>query len=1059
MSMRSSLVVGLGGTGSFAVAQLKSRLITDNRWILLGSDRNAVGSPEYQRHDYPVQLLALDVDKINRPSVGGIRLDRMTEDLPLDAPVGETIAALRHAPEGQRSAYPSIETWLPRAEASTLEVNEATTFMTSGAGQIRQFGRIAFCLDVLNQKQIVGRLGAAVAQLPAASDPQGECGVYIVASVGGGSGGGLLIDTLLYLKDERKRLASKVAMRTFVFVVLPGTFAAVLAQDKLALSEANGYGALRELDRLINAPETVNVVWAPNREVRLDSAVADHVYLIDGSRDLDQGRALEREKAPELAFPAAIADAIYAHIFPSSGKVLTRDYPNLAGALTRGPENRYSTFGSYVLQYDWERLMRSSIARGVGEILDGQLRDSGTNARELADKFLSGQAPDTFANNGEYQTLPALLIEVLSSPDAVTGGLDPVSRWLVPAGGVAPFPETPTLTDFFPDLRKSLVRWSTKYGNDQVLADTCEQLKSFWGDENAVWAADASESQFHPAANANQKLCERDFSRALHLATAAVMNLNKSVGAFSAASAFLGAADERLESYGRYLDRITLPSLEPYSAAVEAAKEEMQKSTRRDEGKAQHNYLEAEQSLLSEQRRNRCLQRAKGLIADFRHVVGQVSDEVAGWRENLVMLKDESEDERLSVDNERTASNESPVRRLVPLPGGKVERGLYDDCVGQMDSALNVPDQLLRVMSACEWRVHTNRDTSLLVWNRPVGPESARAPGADPEPIELSHLTDQLTKVFLPLRDRHVFEVLEREALKPAELANELRFGAARLAAFDQKAQLLHTEGDIAVQDWNYVFADWRTDGPGGELAVTTRRFLEESASGNAPKPAVNLGELPEPGSMPTMDKIVAFSARHLILLDAFRGVQKLAPSYRDRRLENPSPHVLPAEKGAATLEALSEELARQGYLDGPIEKIKADAVSLCSDIVFLKRFAMVVANDLIEHDIKDELERQGRWLLVDVDANVELGTEWELERIIQRVAFVQDYKSSNAREAIKKCQLRLTKESEAISMLGKYALGEKSSMFDARKDVEQVLRVAAAQLSTQLRAPRSIQL
>jgi len=1055
MSMRSSLVVGLGGTGSFAVAELKSRLITDNRWSLLGSDLEAVGSPEYQRHRYPVQLLALDVDKIHRPSVGGIRLDRMTEDLTLDAPVGKIINSLRQTPEGQRSAYPSIETWLTRDEASKLEVNEATTFMTSGAGQIRQFGRIAFCLDVLNQKQVVGRLGTAVAQLAAASDPQGECGVYIVASVAGGAGGGLLIDTLLYLKEERARLASHVAMRTFVFVVLPSTFAAVLAHDKLALSEANGYGALRELDRLINAPKTVKVAWTPNREIRPDGAVADHVYLIDGSRDLDHGRPLEHETKPELAFPAAIADAIYAHIFPSSGKVLTRDYPNLLGALSSDKNNRYSTFGSYVLQYDWERLMRSSIARGAGEILDGQLRESGPNARDLAEKFLLGKAPDKFTNDKEYQALPALLTEVLSSPDAATGGLDPVSRWLAPAEGAPPFPETPTLTDLFPDLQKWLTRWSVQYSNDQVLADTGEQLKSFWGDNNAVWAADASEPRFYPVANTNQKLCERDFSRSLHLATAAVMNLNTTVGSIPAASVFLAAVDACLESYGRYLDRITLAPLEPYSAAVESAKEEMR--TRRENSRAQHHYLDAEQALLNEQRRNECLVRARRLIAGFRHLTKQVIDEVTGWRATLGDLKDKSKEERLSVDNERTASNESPVRRLVPLPGSTVERGLYDDCVGQMDTTLNVPEQLLLVMSARRWRVHTKRDTSQLVWVRRgrVAPENAPAPDADPVLIELSHLTDELTKVFLPLRGRHIFEILEREELKPAELADELRFGAARLAAFDHEVHLRDGEGDIGVQDWNYVFADWRTDGAGSELAVATKRILDESAPKNAPKPSVNLGDLPKPGSMPTMDKVVAFSARHLILLDALQGVKKLKSSYRDRRLKNPSPHVLPEEKGAATLEALSEELARQGHLGKRIE-IQADLVSLCSDVPFLQRFAMVVANNLIEHDVEDELGHQGKWLLADLGANIEIGTEWELERLIPRVAFGQDHKSLNAKGAIKKYHLRLAREPEAILKLRQYALGETSNPLKMREEVQRVLQVAAAQLATLLSTPRS---
>jgi hypothetical protein len=146
--MRASLIIGLGGTGSWTNLYLKHRLLTDQRWHLLGQDRQAARTPQYDELGWNVWLQAVDVDRENRPTFAGLRLSEV-EDIAIEAKIGNTIEHLKkERSPGKPGPYPTIERWLRREEAQQLKVSEAAKFMTNGAGQIRQFGRIAFFLDV-----------------------------------------------------------------------------------------------------------------------------------------------------------------------------------------------------------------------------------------------------------------------------------------------------------------------------------------------------------------------------------------------------------------------------------------------------------------------------------------------------------------------------------------------------------------------------------------------------------------------------------------------------------------------------------------------------------------------------------------------------------------------------------------------------------------------------------------------------------------------------------------------------------------------------------------------
>ena len=139
--MRASLVLGLGGTGSWVAAHMKQRMLTDQRWGRFGTDPEAPSRPNYDAIDLnalPVWVRAVDIDAENRPVLGRLTLEPGVEDIRLESPVGQAIEHFKSLKPGQASVYPTIERWLPADEIQQLQVPEATKFMQTGAGQIRQ---------------------------------------------------------------------------------------------------------------------------------------------------------------------------------------------------------------------------------------------------------------------------------------------------------------------------------------------------------------------------------------------------------------------------------------------------------------------------------------------------------------------------------------------------------------------------------------------------------------------------------------------------------------------------------------------------------------------------------------------------------------------------------------------------------------------------------------------------------------------------------------------------------------------------------------------------------
>lgn len=1029
--MRPALIVGLGGTGSWAGAYLKRRLLTDHRYRLLADDTAAATTDAYNTVPFEVWIQAADVDKTHRPNVAGVTLDR-TEEVPLAAGVGDALKHIK-GDDAQR-AFPTIEAWLPRDEAKQLELGDATDFMSTGAGQIRQFGRIAFFLDILGKKELLNRLASSVGRLTTATG-EDELTIFVLSSLAGGAGAGFLVDTLAFLQDERRKLAGDVSLRTIAMVVLPGAFREVLEQDKLAQAQANGYAALREIDRMINAYDTVAIEWEPGKPVRLTNAVADNVYLIDGSRDIGGARQLEGYTPPEEAFAVALADAVYTHLVPGIGSVLARDYPNLLPELVKGEANRYSTFGTYTVEYGWEPLMRSFAARSGSELVNALLADSVVDARGLAQDFLTGQKADMFVSDGQAADLPPLLSDVLALDQASTGSLTPVPTWLLPREDKAPFPDVPTLRDLFPDLK--LIR--TAYSNDQVVEEAEAELEGFWGKTSGMWADD--EPRFHHCANYNAEQLERRWNLSLHIATAAVANLNDGIGGVVGALGFVDAVDRALERYGTFLDKIVGPDLQSLEEAVQHAKDEMQDRNRLDDAKEQRDYLEAAQELVQAQVTDECLRRAKALIGRFRHFTGLMRSELTGWQTQLSDMAVELERRRIAVDEERVAANNPPLRRMVPAPGDAAEAKLYSEAAGAVELPNPLPSGLMGALRQRQWRVYGRPNRAVqIVWSRDLGLTDQPVVQQDELPtLVVEHVLDLTAPLFAGLRTRNVFEVLELAGVSADALAKDVQQESARLAAFNMTGQLKVTGDNVGVQDWNYVFAAWPGTDAGSKLAADVRSVLSGVGLTCQDVPASAAG-------LPVTDKIVAFTARHLIAMDAFSGVGTMQDAYLSRRETVPSPHVLMEERGAARIEAVGQRLASQeGLLVDPPTRLSAAEVALCRDPLFLQYVAAALAAGKLSWTETDPIKRTGSWVLQHEGKDLPLGTETDFGALLRRISIGGDKAARDARDDFERAGVAVATASDAKEKIGKFAQATSSDL-PIEEGVLAVLRVAAAQ-------------
>jgi hypothetical protein len=337
---RSALIVGLGGTGQWVLTYLKKDLIESN-----GGEM-----PEN------VKLLAFDympeasvsadtatTDTGKEVKVGGVRLKTNTEFIYLGGDMRNIGVTLTSPDPERRQSLSHIGSWFA-AQHWMHALPTASWTLSSGAGKLRQFGRLGLFQDLrdIGKSKIWNAIYSAVSSLRKNSGGQ-KLEIVIVGSFAGGTGSGMFIDLALLLREVTQGANSLVRG----YFALPRVFDQNPDDDLMARS----FAAWRELNRFMTVSSEFPMpalIYNPQDKrlqiKRINHRLYDACYLIDGKQEDTQINV-----NPEVIIFPAIADAISALLDDTAGGHYTEYVgTNLAEVYAKKPGTPlYSAVGAH----------------------------------------------------------------------------------------------------------------------------------------------------------------------------------------------------------------------------------------------------------------------------------------------------------------------------------------------------------------------------------------------------------------------------------------------------------------------------------------------------------------------------------------------------------------------------------------------------------------------------------------------------------------------------------------------------------------------------------------
>ncbi len=229
-----ALIVGLGGTGKKVVTRLKARFYE-----------------QFKKVPDTVRLMALDIDVKEDPYMLGEQEISLLPDEEMmdlgDVPAGDIIQEIK------RNRYPEVRDWFN----PNVPLQEAN--LRRGGQQNRQLGRLALFWNIrarnlyralestvhyLKQQGLVNKAGNV------SRERSTDLVIYMVGSLAGGTGSGIMIDTAYLLR----RIANSIGILDSTSVV--GIFVMPRPFDRVRQEaiQPNTLAALQELDYFMSCP-------------------------------------------------------------------------------------------------------------------------------------------------------------------------------------------------------------------------------------------------------------------------------------------------------------------------------------------------------------------------------------------------------------------------------------------------------------------------------------------------------------------------------------------------------------------------------------------------------------------------------------------------------------------------------------------------------------------------------------------------------------------------------------------------------------------------------------
>ncbi|RMH77079.1 MAG: hypothetical protein D6681_21155 [Calditrichaeota bacterium] len=298
---RPALIIGLGGTGVLTLRHLKAQLLASKERKL---------PPQ-------VKLLALDTVKEEKESAetsGKMQIAALRTELDPGEYFwigGDVYDFVRQIDRGE---HPHIGSWF-QAQPYLQSLPRAAFTLERGAGQLRQFGRLAIFYDVQApaRSAIYNLLNRALNDIRGTGFFQ-TVDVFLVASVAGGTGAGMFVD-MAYLVRQVAKVDHQLGIRLRGFLVLPEAFSKIPGGVKPPM-RARAFACMRENQRFMvdfqyehgypmyYHDSGSGGVWRSTIKTKL----FDFLYHVDGQSH----RNPLTNVLPEYGITAAIADAITA---------------------------------------------------------------------------------------------------------------------------------------------------------------------------------------------------------------------------------------------------------------------------------------------------------------------------------------------------------------------------------------------------------------------------------------------------------------------------------------------------------------------------------------------------------------------------------------------------------------------------------------------------------------------------------------------------------------------------------------------------------------------------
>lgn len=335
---RPTLVIGLGGTGSWVLTHLKRSLQETNGDVLPENIRLLAFDTEASAHEAPFG--SLDSTPSTAKLIPGKEFQHLGGDL---------YGFARQVAEGE---YPSIAEWF-QADHWLSSVPRASFDLSGGGGQLRQLGRLALFYDLCQGSQSTIRMNLEQALHDLGIERQEQpFEVVVVASLAGGTGSGMFIDIALL---ARQLLATVPHVLTG-FLALPSVFGSGGNPRTLWMAQA----AWRELNRFMSTtpnfavriPDYCLASEDQQASRQLTSRLFDTCYLVEGTRG---GERLD--VYPEHAVFASVANAISVMLDDKAGKEYRSRLQNLTVNVALRPQTPlYSAVGTYALRIPFHSL-------------------------------------------------------------------------------------------------------------------------------------------------------------------------------------------------------------------------------------------------------------------------------------------------------------------------------------------------------------------------------------------------------------------------------------------------------------------------------------------------------------------------------------------------------------------------------------------------------------------------------------------------------------------------------------------------------------------------------